>query len=356
MKKIAGIVLAVLCVLILGYIGISIFGRKTTGEVSVNHEWGALKEVIIGRGEDLYIPDMSDQIEKLEADPALKDLIRKNAGKKFADLDPEGSKKIIEQIDRLAEILEKRGVVVHRNYLYTPEQLDYLWGLQKGGSLLFARDPVVVIGNNIIETALQGPFRRKEKFSIRPILLEAAKASNAKYVSMPTASPRMPRDNDSDPFIEGGDVLLNGYEIYVGFSGRATNKVGIEWLKRYLGLKYKVYTIELRPDVLHLDCSIALLKPGLGLLCKGRIKGELPESLRSFDFVEVTEEEAKKFGTNVLVVNENTVIVDEQHKRIAEELRKKGQEVITVPYDAVAFWGGAFRCSHHPLRRDSKPR
>ncbi|MFH1039448.1 MAG: arginine deiminase family protein [PVC group bacterium] len=322
--------------------------------VSVNHEWGSLKEVIVGRGDDFVIPSWSDQVAKLEAPPETKEYIKKHGGKKYSEVDPEGSKEIVEQMNGLAGLLESRGIIVHRNRLYTPEEMQYLSDIQKGASLIFMRDPVIVIGNNIIETALQAPVRRKERFSIREILLDAAKDGNARYISMPVASPRFPKEAEYDPFLEGGDVLLNGYEIYAGYSGRASNQAGIEWLQQYLGPKYKVHTIKLKPHVLHLDCAMALLRPGLGIICKDRIIGELPESLKDFDFIEVTEEEASKLGANVLVLDEKTVIVDKQLTRIGNELSKKGQEVIEIPYDALANWGGSFRCSHHPLRRDSK--
>jgi len=61
-------------------------------------------------------------------------------------------------------------------------------------------------------------------------------------------------------------------------------------------------------------------------------------------------------GANLFVIDKKTCIVDTYHHRIAEELRKRGQEVIEIPYSEVATWGGAFRCSHHPLRRKSKIR
>lgn len=354
MKKTISIVLIIICILVLGYTIFTVFKKPAYKEVSVHHEWGTLKEVIVGRGDDFIIPSWSDQVEKLEAPKQTKEFIKEYSGKKFSEVDPEASKKLIEQMNELANVLEKREIIVHRNRLYTPEEIKYLWDIQSGASLIFMRDPILVIDNNIIETVLQAPVRRKERFSIREILLDAADRGNVKYVSMPVGSPRMPKEKETDPFLEGGDVLLNGYEIYVGYSGRASNKPGIEWLKQYLGPRYNIHTVKLRDDVLHLDCAMALLKPGLGLLCKERIIGELPESLKNFDFIEVTEEEAKKLGTNVLVIDEKTVIVDQQHKRIAEELRKKGQDVITIPYDVPALWGGSFRCSHHPLRRESK--
>jgi N-dimethylarginine dimethylaminohydrolase len=42
------------------------------------------------------------------------------------------------------------------------------------------------------------------------------------------------------------------------------------------------------------------------------------------------------------------------HEWLAEELTKYGQKVVNTRYDVVSLWGGSFRCSHHPLVRDSE--
>jgi N-dimethylarginine dimethylaminohydrolase len=161
-------------------------------------------------------------------------------------------------------------------------------------------------------------------------------------------------NKNDGPYLEGGDTFVNGYEIYVGISGLASDLKGAKWLQGYLGSSYKVMPIQLRADVLHLDCCMALLKPGLGLICRGKILDPLPGQLKDFEFIEVTEEEAQYLGTNVLVLDENRLIVDSKFERIAEIVRRKGQEVILTPYQAPALLGGGFRCSHHPIRRDSK--
>src|SRR5262249_29867321 len=152
------------------------------------------------------------------------------------------------------------------------------------------------------------------------------------------------------PFLEGGDTFVNAYEIYVGISGLASDLKGAKWLQGYLGPPYKVMPVKLRPDVLHLDCCMALLKPGLGLICRSKILDHpLPGQLKDFDFVDVTEEEAHYLGANVLVLDEHRVIMDSKFERIAEVLRNRGQEVILTPYQAPAFLGGGLRCSHHPI-------
>ena len=48
----------------------------------------------------------------------------------------------------------------------------------------------------------------------------------ARWSSVPLGSPAAV----DGPFLEGGDVLLNGREIYVGMSGCASDMAGIDWL------------------------------------------------------------------------------------------------------------------------------
>jgi glycine amidinotransferase len=131
------------------------------------------------------------------------------------------------------------------------------------------------------------------------------------------------------------------------------SNIGIHLLRNFLGANYRGHAVKLRPDVLHLDCAMALLRPSLGLWCQGRIAGELPESLLGFHWIEVSEEEAGGLGTNGLILNSETVIVERRQSRLIRELRKAGMEVIPLSYDAPATVGGAFRCSHHPLIRES---
>ncbi|MCK4732340.1 MAG: hypothetical protein KAT65_07775 [Methanophagales archaeon] len=319
--------------------------------IEVNHEWGKLKEVIVGIGEDLVIPGYSESVSFIY-DPTYLDLMKEYGGRNAMDVDPETTKEVIEQINGLAKVLEDRGVIVHRTHRLTkPEENEYLEDVQKGCMFLYARDPILVIGNNVIETAIKIPMRAKERYAIRPILKERLKSGNANYVAVPAVSPAF---GEEGIYLEGGDVLLNGYEIYVGNSGRGSNKAGIEWLQNYLGPKYKVHEIKISQEFEHLDCVLSLPCPGLGVICKEAILSELPESIRDWDFIEVSVAEAKKLGANLFVLDEKTCIVDNQHHRIAEELRQRGQEVIEIPYDKVATWGGGFRCSHHPLRRESK--
>lgn len=266
----------------------------TSRQIGVHYEWGKLEEVIVGIGDDLSYPSYCEAVA----------------------------------------------------FFYEPEHIE---GMKLYGGT-DARDLILVIDTNVIETAISLPFGLKVRYAIRPILLERLPGSNAKYAAMPAPSPVFNRDQI---FLEGGDVMLNGYDIYVGISGNASTPEGVAWLQQYLGPKYRVQMIKLTKEFQHLDCVLSLVRPGLGVRCPDAFAGELPESIRDWEFIDVTTDEAKRLAANIIVLDDHTVIIDKQHHRIGEELKKRGETVIEIPYDKVASWGGGFRCSHHPLVRES---
>ena len=322
-------------------------GTDAKSNIGVDYEWGTLKEAVVGIGDGLVQPGYSDKVDFIY-DKKFADLMKTTGGKPAIEVEPDRTPKVIAQINNLVRVLEDMGIKVYRPRVLNPVEHDYLTYVQEGQMQLYTRDPMLVIGNNVIETSLKIPMRAKEKFPLREIIRERIMGTDARYVAMPSPNPNYEEDGI---YLEGGDVLLNGREIYVGNSGKGSSKAGIEWLQNFLGPNYHVHEVKIIPEFEHLDCIMALLRPGLGLLCRDALKGELPDSLKDWDFIDVTIEEAKRLGANALVLDERTVIMDAQHKRIMDEVRKRNHKVIEVPYGDVATWGGAFRCSHHPLVR-----
>jgi N-dimethylarginine dimethylaminohydrolase len=171
----------------------------------------------------------------------------------------------------------------------------------------------------------------------------------ARWSSVPLGSPA----GVEGPFLEGGDTLLNGYEVYVGISGCASDLAGIDWLQALLGDKYKVIPVAMRSNVLHLDCALALVKPGLLVCCPEKLIDGLPMSLRDWDAVAVSRDEADKLATNCLVLEESRIIIDTGNARVIEELRKRRIDVIPLSFDGPAGAGGGLRSAHHPILRES---
>lgn len=326
----------------------------TAGAIWVEHEFGALTEVVVGRPDGLTLPvlteEMASEIDELnQLDP---EFMTSGQGKLLVDFAPALAARIATQVDGLAALLQARGLTVHRPRPLTEAEQLYPGNGQPGGSLIFMRDPIVVIGDRIIELAMRYPFRRRQKFTLRETLQRRAAEAGALFVAMPEPMPiPMEAGWGDGPFLEGGDVLLNGRHVYVGLSGHASSALGAAWLQRLLGNGHAVETVAVSKGFIHLDCVLSLPRPGLALACLDALPDGLPASLAGWDVIEVSIDEAKRLGCNGLILDTQTYVMDATHQRLAEELSKRGTEVITVPYDAPAMFGGGLRCSHHPLRR-----
>ena len=215
----------------------------------VHHEWGKLKEVVIGisPAEDFVVFHEDSQRWLV---PPADEFSRQHAGRRLIDIDADWAKRIERQVDALAELVAREGVAVHR-----PQRLE---GLERTflaangeGAQLFPRDGMIVIGNHVIDASLRLLCRQRERYGLRPIIQQVVQQRGARWSSVPLGSPGCV----DGPFLEGGDTLLNGHEIYVGISGCASDLAGADWLQALLGGKYRVIPVAMKSNVLHLDCA-----------------------------------------------------------------------------------------------------
>jgi len=325
--------------------------------IMVHHEWGALKEVVVGVPNVRLPSRLAEAPKRFLPDSAI-EYIEKNAGKRLEECDPELNQKFTEQVNGIIKILKGRGIVVHQVKKHIPSEEAFLAEMNDTVMQTYPRDPMLVIGNKFIETALFEPNRRKERFAIRRTVGDRLANSNARIVSMPEPEPYPADENGKygpGPFLEGGDVLLVGHDIYVGNTGNASNAAGIRWLQNCLGRKYRVHEILLSDHFLHLDCVLALPRPGLAVICKEAFTKGVPDFLKEWKLIEVSAEDAEqRLGCNGLVLDEKTMIVGDDMPDLAEALTAEGTEVLTTPIDGIYWQGGGFRCWHHPLVRESK--
>lgn len=326
-------------------------------KVSVHHEWGTLKEVVCGIP-NFRIPEKLPEVVYKYAPAEGIKFLEANLGKNLKEADPTAYKVISDQMDTAVAILEKRNIKVHRLNEVSDDENAYLSRISPPGIIqFFPRDPMIVIGRSFIETELFFPLRRRERFGVRSALAERLADSDAQVVSVPIADPVQEQQDGSwgaGPFLEGGDVFLLGKDIYVGNTGNASNTAGIQWLSQYLGDSYNVHEIKLSNKFLHLDCCLATPRHGLAIVCREAFVDGLPEFLNGWDFIDVPFKDAKeKLACNGLVLDDKTILIASGLDYLAKGLREAGQKVIETPFDAVYQYGGAFRCWHHPLVRES---
>lgn len=325
--------------------------EQNTRIVSVNNEYGRLHDAFIGIGdqENLMDPTYMDALKWQDA-RGMKQC-EKYGGKRVIETRPEEARELGKQLDGLANLLQMRGIEVFRSIpLRYPEEKTFLDDVQKGYVNHDGCDFFLTIGNNVILlNNLRVPCRRKRVWALRSVLEPVLKNSNAHYVAMPPCSPHYLED---DIYLERGDVLVDGYDVFVGFSGNATSIAGADWLQQFLGPPYRVHVVKLHPKILHLDTVCMLNRPGL-LTYYPEFVGELPKSLRHWDkiMLEKQPHEDEAFGANGLMLAEDIIVFAEQYARLAPEYEKRGIEAITLPFDIPIHWGVGVRCAVGPLRR-----
>jgi N-dimethylarginine dimethylaminohydrolase len=332
----------------------------STQSIMVHHEWGRLREAVVGSPYlriGTGIPRYAHNMMSAESIEMIGSLIR-DVPRTLADAHAELHKKAVIQMEAAITVLRERGITVHQVKPYETAEEAFLEDISIGFSqLYFPRDPVLVIGNTFIETSMYHPMRRKERFPIRRSIGARLQAGGARIASLQEPFP-LPEAGDGGfgpgPFIEGGDVFVLGRTIYVGNTGNASNRAGILGLRDILGHEYSVDEIRLSRKFLHLDCVLSTPRPGLAIVCREGFLEGLPSFLEGWKLIEVSADDAeKKLATNGLIIDEKTIMIAAELPELADALSKAGQDVITTPFDAVFIMGGAFRCWHHPLVRES---
>ena len=201
---------------------------------------------------------------------------------------------------------------------------------------LNTRDVGVVVGGRYFAGRIRRSIRARESVAVRELLAaftgERAAITNG--------------------YLEGGDVLVDGRDVFVGV-GERTDAAGAAELQTFLGEGYAVHVLRLAPRILHLDVVVNLL-PGKAALIYPDGLTEVPARLRrEYDLIEVTADEQDRLATNVLSLDERTVVADERNERVAAILANRGLDVRALPFAETTKIGGSFRCSTLPLVRES---
>jgi len=319
--------------------------------IRVTHEWARLREVVVGT--PYYrIPQPFPARLKRRIGARTWQTIKAQEGERLADAFPQLHARMRGQIDHVVALLRRHGVTVHRVPRYRADEEPDRDSGGIGALQHFPRDPWLVAGGHIIELAMADVHRRRELLPLRRLLDRALDTRRPRRLSMPgvLATNRGPA---RAPRLEGGDCLVCGREIFVGLSGRSSNRAGVAWLRAALGPDWRVTPVPLRRDVPHLDMALGLVRPGLGIRCPRLLPAGVPKSLADWEWIEASPEEAlQRLATNILPLDARTTLIVAEAPRVADALDGRGQEVIAVPFSWVAFLGGGLRCWSHPLIRE----
>ncbi len=301
--------------------------------LNVNDEVGLLKTVILGIANDFGgTPSESECY-----DP--KSLESVQTGTYPSELS------LISEMEYFCGILEKHDVEVIRP--------DNIVGLNQ----IYARDIAFVIENkllvpNIIED------RSRELEAIQPLI---ATFNHNNVIKMPEKAR-----------IEGGDVILKGDTIFIGYSEdedfnlykvARTNIEGVGFVqktfpnKKVLGFELKKSDTDPRNSALHLDCCFQPIGKKGAIICENGFKNKndfelLAGMFEKDQIILIDANDMYNMNSNIFSISERIIVYQPEFVNLNKQLRDKGYSVEEVPYGQVSKMGGLFRCSTMPLIRE----
>ena len=270
-------------------------------------EYNVLKKVILCQPQYMNIRDVINETQKHF----------KNEGIHI--------EKALEQHDEFVNTLRGQGIEVillpyHKKY---PEQV-------------FTRDIGFTLGETIFVADMASDVRNGEENVLKQ-WLEDEEISYYNIIGHQ---------------IEGGDVIIDRDTIYIGLSDR-TNAEAIEHLQNLLKKQFDIIPIDFKSKYLHLDCVFNIVSPELALIYPDALKPEHIDLFKKrYEVIEVSEEEQFTLGTNVLSIGYKKIISLPVNKKVNEELRKRGFEIIEVDITEIIKSGGSFRCCTLPIHRE----
>jgi scyllo-inosamine-4-phosphate amidinotransferase 1 len=170
---------------------------------------------------------------------------------------------------------------------------------------------------------------------------------------------------DLEPMFDAANVLRMGRDILYLVSAGG-NELGARWLESVLGPEYRVHRCRDLYAGTHIDSTIALLRPGLALLCPERVTElNMPEPLRKWDHVwcppmadpgwlHAHPYTSVWIGMNVFMVNPDLAVVDRRQTDLIRELESRGIDVCPLSMPHVRSIGGGFHCAALDVRRSGQ--
>jgi len=325
--------------------------------INVHNTFDPLKEIIIG--------DIDPEAIKLDDSRAQK-RIEYIFGKTK------------DELLHFQEILEARNIKTHRPKAIPNKAISTPYWSMPGTKIpLTPRDLYLVLGDNIIESAMCEQERFFETFYFRDIMLEQFN-KGAKWFAMPI--PRHDYENyqlaedvpNQDPIMDAPSCMKYGKDVFVNTKG-AGNRLGFQWLQRMFGDTYNLHEIHNDKFIGHLDSQLTILRPGLLLTFHDR--DTLPSYFKDWDIITADATTDRRissqqilidsriqdsdFANTVLCVNclsldRNTVVMWDHYKtqkHMIKQLEKKNIDIIFVPFTYSHFFNQGVTCLTLELQR-----
>jgi len=351
------------------------------------NEWDPLEEVIVGTVTGAMYPEVSPILAANGEPEWLLHYQGEFVEEEFIE-------KANEQLENLVALFEDANIKVRRPapHAHNVEYQTPNWRCRSGWNTANPRDLFLVVGDEVIECASPLRHRYFESQAYHSLMTQYFK-QGARWTAAPKAplrdslydhsfllSERSENDSDADkilqegethrypinesePVFEAADFVRCGKDLFVTQS-IATNALGIEWVRRHLGDRYRVHEIKTRCKATwHIDTTFMPLAPKKALINPQWVH-EVPDALKDWDLRAApmpsylqTSPMAHPYFTsqwlsmNVFSIDEKRVCVDAQQVDMIHMLREWGFTPIAIPFDYVGMFGGSFHCVTLDIKR-----
>jgi glycine amidinotransferase len=346
--------------------------------VNTHNEWDPLEEVIVGSLDNAMFPEW-DLINEVTVSPGEWAKTVRRAGGSGIPYPEEVVAAARKDRAEFIHILEAEGITI-RHVAPTDFAAAFAtpdWTVSSGFCAANPRDPVLVVGNEIIETPMADRARYFEGWAYRALFKEYFR-EGAKWTAAPKpqltdelydAQYTVPSANEPmryivtefEPVFDAADCVRCGRDLFIQQS-HVTNRLGIEWLRRHLGHEYRVHEIHnLSPEAIHIDTTLMPLAPGKVLVnpkwvdmnqIKSLFKGwdilVAPEPVPHNDPYHIVSD---WISINVLMLDEERVIVEKNQTPLIQALKDWGFTPIPCSFEAHYPFLGGFHCATLDIRR-----
>ncbi|QIN84658.1 glycine amidinotransferase [Rubrobacter tropicus] len=354
-----------------------------TAVVNSHNGWAPLEEVIVGA--PFHLDYQNDVSFRVFFFGNLRSGLNPNGrGPWVISADSELEKRVRAELEEdLAEfisLLEREDVAVRRPEIPSAAQEFRTpdWTSSSGHSVM-PRDMLLVIGNEVIETApmvrsrylesnlykrlLVEYFNRGAKWTVAPRSRLLEENFDFGYVRGEGYDDPLPEEPFYEIMFDGAQVLRLGRDLLFNCSTE-NHRMGMRWLQRQLGDDYRVHEINITDH--HADARMLPLRPGTLLLHREIEEHLLPPFLRDWEIVRYAPPEedlepgtyggrpilaSPGLGMNVLSLDEERVVVQDSQAALIRDLDKAGFSPIPCSWRHGRIVGGGFHCMTLDVRR-----
>jgi N-dimethylarginine dimethylaminohydrolase len=315
--------------------------------INVWDEFTQLKEVVLGN-----------------VDPALVD----HLDIEEAQLVREVFYQTQEDLNTIEQVYTECGILVHRpDITSNTSQLVNTPTFSTPGvrNPLSPRDPFIVLGNTILETACCKPEAHFEYVYYKQLFTQKWDQYECGWQRMPQPLHTQDIELDVEPILDAAQICRLGDTLVVSTTG-AANASGVRWLQQHFD-----YNIILAnpPVTGHIDAQLKILRPGL--LISPHPLEHLPDCFSNWTRLDALEENieypttgmmfrdddvANTYpSTGIISLNEKTVFLYEHYKNThnyyIKQLEKNGIDVVFVPFRHSHWFSQCLTCITLELHR-----